>query len=218
MLPSYVGARTTIQRDPAADPACRSLFVSKAKGADDPLNALYVAINRQSFDENNKHSMSTRQGLGYVKIGYLSANDPAFLENLRAAVEAGKIAEIEVGHIAGPKVLNWIVRMRDAAPKTQAMRMTGRFSMKDLMATREAQIGGRKSAFDIHTSSPLDHARQIWTQANIEQFDRAVDELGIREACLKIFKVTDLRRCGTMRFEFKSNDRGSIIWKSGSPI
>lgn len=177
---------------------------SELRQIDPSIEALYDAINSQPPGGIYEHSMSTRKGMGYVRIGEITAEHPEFLTALADAVSKGKIAEIHVGNIVGPKVLNWIVRHMDAVPEGHVMRMTGYFTVSDLVEAKALQIANTEkliAAGKAHLNLP----GYSWSQANLQQFGEAIERLDLKKVCLKIWKTNDLAKCGKLHFDLQSN-------------
>lgn len=152
------------------------------------------------------HSLRIEDGKGYLTIGYLKQDDRAFNALLLRAIKSGAIKDIYTGGIIGPKVLALINRLKDIKTDTgETITIHGKISPKVMEQLREQQ----------HRETEIGQAdkARTWSDKDHDDYEKAVKDLGVEEACAKYSAATSLVNCQFMGFNIEmGSGTSSITW------
>jgi hypothetical protein len=181
-----------------AHASCEDLLDSLGK-----LNRVVEGTARTNFPSR----LQIKDGQGYLRIGYITRNNPELPIAIFQAVKEGLIAVIQAD-IYGPKILSIVTRMTRVAPSQHPMTVYGYLYPKDLAAT---VMRASQKEPGIH-SKPLDYL----SPQEVKAFYQAADELGIPDACQDIYGSRDLNDCGPLLFELDATKPHDIQWSKTS--
>lgn len=146
-------------------------------------------------------------GGALLVIKYLRREDAQLLSLMTRAVRSGAITEIEAGNIVGEKVLSLLTRLGDIAPTTRPLRIRGAMDIDGMYIDRQSAVVSQGNSLG---------KSHLWSQQELENFDRAIDRLGIRGACQRLYRV-DLSECRGLTFTMDARDPASIRWSAIFP-
>ena len=184
------------------------LLGSFAYAGDCPSN--YTAItSREAYQKTllrdlqreaarNEHTVELRGNRVYVTIATLYREQQSFLKLLLLAAKEGLVSEIDAGLVVGPKALILLNRLRTFAAgggqKIVVKGTIGPANVNELMLLQSET-----------KSTSLSEATSRWSQGEIDDYKRALDELGIHQACQDFYRRS-IESCGYLDFEFQSGD------------
>lgn len=151
----------------------------------------------------SEHELVMTPSGARLKIGVLMRDQKRFLSLCGRAMDEGSLHEIDAGAVVGPKVFIMLNHLMWQAPKSRAdVIIKGTFSDYTIKAARE-----QHASQTISRTRMSDH--DAWTQQEVNDFNTAIDELG-------------LSRCHSSRCAFLikiSNGRAAIyLTDDGKPI
>lgn len=171
---------------------------SKLAPSNPTLDKLFDHLNsRWEEDEVLRHSMSVKRGRAHIEIGFLTNQDPDFMNLFSQAMQEGVIADVQVGHIIGPKALNWMVRMNKLAPEKSSVDFHGHFTPARLLRAIPDELS--------------------WSLKDEQRLFDAMKTLDVEKACLQHWKTRDISMCGELKFWW-DNTGAPPMWSRGTEL
>lgn len=153
------------------------------------------------------HHLSTISGKTTLHIGSLQKSQSTFMRLTMRALKTGAIKEIDAGSVEGPKVLNALNRLKEIKPDNgEPVIFRGNLNPRVLEVVKKNQL---KMTQD-QVSKPGDATH--WSPEDVKDYERAIGELKIREACKSVWKSYSLGKCLDMSFQFQSDRPQNIRW------
>jgi hypothetical protein len=153
------------------------------------------------------HRLKIENGRGVIKIGYLLQDQTRFKRLALRAIQTGAISEIDAGEVVGPKVLALLNEMRKIKTESGApVRFSGRLPMFQI----DASITNDR-AFSSH--EPIGHPKR-YTTSDIQAYERALNELGVKEACMKFYRSESMGNCIEIHFRFDNSSGAPVQWSN----
>jgi hypothetical protein len=159
------------------------------------------------------HSLEIKNGRGILHVDEksLQRSQMTFMKLAQSALKAGAIAELQTGSVTGPKVLAFLNRVRDIQTKTgERIKITGHLDVKELQETMQKQVANSSK----HPPGHADH----WSSNEVADYQRAINDLGLKKACLDIYHSSALSGCGVLMFEFDNLGTSPVRWTQGTRV
>lgn len=190
-----------------ASAACPQEFEEMIPTPNSKFGSLEQLRKHLAESADSQNEIEIKNGRVVLKIASMdSSEDLIFMKLTIAAIKNGEIDEIDAD-VQGPKVLPLLNRMRSRLPEGKLVVFRGRVSMADLFERMGTDLAVQETGLVAN----LHRSRQWTLQDQIDFFD-AINELGIKDACMKIHGTKKIPDCGLMNFVIKSEGNAKPIW------
>lgn len=171
----------------------------------DPNQALRQ-LRKQIRNSDVNHTLRIKAGRGYLIIGEFKKRQRKFSAALLEAIASGGLADVDIGPIDHAKILYFLQKLIARLPEDNRTRLWGYFDPSSLLP--EIETTSRELLSNV-----VDIRNDQFSRTESDKLSAAIEALGLREACARLYFTTDLHRCGLMKFTVTAPQSDSVRWE-----
>lgn len=194
-----------VSPSPTANSHCRHDFEELSQEPNTQALTQLKHHLKQAADAENK--IEIQDGRVVLKIASMdSSEDLTFMKLVISALKKGEIDEIQAT-VQGPKVLTLVSRMKSRLPNDKVVVFKGSVSMSDLFERMGTDLAVQETGIVANL-----HRSRMWSLSDQIDFFDAIKDLGISDACFKVYGTRTIPKCGPMNFVISSDPSAELLF------